>query len=77
LEREAVLTDLDEARATTLAFVKSRPEAVLTERCQYGDEGEQTVGGVLYYLIEHVIHHRAFVLFKIGRLKSGSPGAAA
>ena len=69
-DREAVLTDVDEARAATLAFVKSRPEGVLAERCQYGETGEQTVGGVLYHLIEHVIHHRAFVLFKIGRLQA-------
>jgi uncharacterized damage-inducible protein DinB len=69
-DRDAVLTDLDEARAATLSFVKSRPEAVLTERCQYGDTGEQTVGGVLYHLIEHVIHHRAFVLFKMGRIRA-------
>jgi uncharacterized damage-inducible protein DinB len=70
LDREAVLTDLDEARAATLSFVKSRPEAVLTERCQFGDEGEQTVGGVLYHLIEQVIHHRAFVRFKLRRLEA-------
>jgi uncharacterized damage-inducible protein DinB len=67
-DREAVLTDLDEARAATLAFVKSRPEGVLTEECQYGETGEQTVGGVLCHLIEQVIHHRAFVLFKLERL---------
>jgi uncharacterized damage-inducible protein DinB len=66
-DREAVLTDLDEARAATLAFVKSRPEAVLTERCQYGEAGEQTVGGVLFHLIEHLIHHRAFPLCKLSR----------
>jgi uncharacterized damage-inducible protein DinB len=70
LDREAVLTDLDEARAATLSFVKSRPEAVLAERCQYGDAGEQTVGGVLYHLIEHIIHHRAFVQFKLEHLRA-------
>jgi uncharacterized damage-inducible protein DinB len=68
LDREAVLTDLDEARAATLSFVKSRPESVLTERCQYGEAGEQTVGGVLYHLIEHVIQYRGGILFKLGRI---------
>ena len=70
LDREAVLTDLDEARAATLSFVKSRPEAVLTERCQFGDAGEQTVGGVLYHLIEQVIHHRAFLLLKMESMQA-------
>ena len=69
-EREAVLTDVDEARAATLSFVKSRPEAVLVEECQYGEVGEQTVGGVLYHLIEHVIHHRAFLRLKMAQWES-------
>ena len=69
-DREAVLTDLDEARAATLAFVKSRPEAVLTERCQYGEAGEQATGGVLYHLVAHVIHHRAFLVYKLERLRA-------
>jgi uncharacterized damage-inducible protein DinB len=68
LDSDSVLTDLDEARAATHSFVKNRPEEVLTERCQYGDAGEQAVGGVLYHLMEHVTHHRAFVLYKLGRL---------
>jgi uncharacterized damage-inducible protein DinB len=66
--REAVLTDLDESRAATLAFVKSRQESVMSERCFHGDAGEQTVGGVLFHLIEHTIHHRAFVLIKLDRV---------
>jgi uncharacterized damage-inducible protein DinB len=65
--REAVLTDLDESRAATLAFIKSRQESVLSELCFYGDAGEQTVGGVLFHLIERTIHHRALVLFKLER----------
>jgi uncharacterized damage-inducible protein DinB len=66
-ERDALVTELDESRAATLAFVKSRPETVLTEKCQYGDAGEQTVGGVLYHLIEQVIQYRAIFLFTLAR----------
>jgi uncharacterized damage-inducible protein DinB len=68
LQLAALRTALDEAHAATIAFVKCYPEAVLRERCQCGRQGEQTVGGLLFHLIEHEIHHRAFVLHKLGKL---------
>jgi len=58
----------DEAHAAVIAFVKSQPESVLKEKCLYSKQGEQTVGGVLFHLIEHEIGHRAFVLHKLGKL---------
>jgi uncharacterized damage-inducible protein DinB len=67
LEPDAVRTALDETRAATYAFLKGNPEAVLKERCQYGKH-EQTVGGVLFHLIEHEIHHRAFIVHKLSKL---------
>jgi uncharacterized damage-inducible protein DinB len=68
-ELAAVRTALDEAHAATLAFLKSHPEAVLKERCQYGRQGEQTVGGVFFHLIAHEIHHRAFLAHKLAKLQ--------
>jgi uncharacterized damage-inducible protein DinB len=64
----ALRTALDEAHAAVIAFLKANPEAVLQERCLYSRKGEQTVGGVLFHLIGHEIHHRAFILFKLTRL---------
>src|SRR5262249_28028026 len=62
----ALRTALDEAHAAVIAFLKATPEAVLQERCLYGRQAaEQTVGGVLFHLIEHEIHHRAFIRFKL------------
>ena len=70
----ALRTAFDEAHAATIAFLKSNPESVLKERCQYSRRGEQTVGGVLFHLIEHEIHHRAFITHKLRVLqaKTGS-----
>jgi uncharacterized damage-inducible protein DinB len=69
---EALRTALDEAHAGAIAFVKGHPEAVLKERCLYGAKGEQTVGGVLFHLIEHEIHHRAFINNKLSRLEQAA-----
>lgn len=68
LELPAVRTALDEAHAAVIAFVKGHPEDVLRQRCLYGRKGEQTVGGVLFHLIEHEIHHRAFITHKLSKL---------
>jgi uncharacterized damage-inducible protein DinB len=68
-ELEAVRTALDEAHTAAIAFLKTHPESVLKEPCQYSRKGEQTVGGVFFHLIEHEIHHRAFILHKLARLK--------
>ncbi|HYT91414.1 MAG TPA: DinB family protein [Gemmataceae bacterium] len=68
LELAAIRTALDEAHAAVIAFVKGASEAVLKEKCQYSRQGEQTVGGVLSHLIEHEIHHRGFILHKLGVL---------
>jgi uncharacterized damage-inducible protein DinB len=68
-ELEAVRTGLDEAHAAALAFVKGHPAEVLKERCLYGRKGGQTVGGVLFHLVEHEIHHRAFINHKLARLE--------
>jgi uncharacterized damage-inducible protein DinB len=71
LELPAIQKAFDEAHAATIAFVKANPEAVLSERCLYGRSAtETTVGGVLYHLIEHEIHHRAFIMHKLGKLTS-------
>jgi uncharacterized damage-inducible protein DinB len=58
----------DEAHAATIAFVKGNPETVLRERCLYSRQGEQTVGGVFFHLIQHEIHHRAFINHKLAKL---------
>ncbi|HLJ97982.1 MAG TPA: DinB family protein [Gemmataceae bacterium] len=65
----AVRTALDEAHATAIAFLKAHPETVLKEKCQYGRQGEQTVGGGYFHLVEHEIHHRAFIRHKLGKLQ--------
>jgi uncharacterized damage-inducible protein DinB len=68
-ELAAITTALDEAHAAAIAFLKANPEAVLQEKCQYSRQGEQTVGGVFFHLIEHEIHHRAFITHKLARLQ--------
>jgi uncharacterized damage-inducible protein DinB len=60
--------ELDEAHAGAIAFLKGNPEAVLAEGCLYSRQGEQTVGGVFFHLIEHEIHHRAFILHKLEKV---------
>jgi uncharacterized damage-inducible protein DinB len=66
----ALTIAFDEAHAAVLAFLKSQPEAVLREPCLYGRrQSEQTVGGVLFHLIEHEIHHRAFIQHKLAQLE--------
>jgi uncharacterized damage-inducible protein DinB len=72
LDLPAIRTALDEAHAAMIAFVKGRPEAGLKEKCLYSRQGEQTVGGVLFHLIEHEIHHRAFILNKLAKLESAA-----
>jgi uncharacterized damage-inducible protein DinB len=61
----AIRIAFDEAHAATIAFLKSNPEEVLKEKCIYSRRGEQTVGGVLFHLIAHEIHHRAFIKHKL------------
>ena len=70
LELAAIRTAFDEAHAAVIAFLKANPEAVLREKCVYSRKGEQTVGGVLFHLIEHEIHHRAFITNKLARLEA-------
>jgi uncharacterized damage-inducible protein DinB len=71
LNLEQVIIALDEAHAAAIAFVKGNDDAILKERCQYGSRrGEQTVGGVLFHLIEHEIGHRSFILHKLQRLEN-------
>jgi uncharacterized damage-inducible protein DinB len=67
-----VSTALDEAHAAAIAFLKANPEAVLKEKCQYSRQGEQTIGGVFFHLVEHEIHHRAFIRHKLARLEAAS-----
>jgi uncharacterized damage-inducible protein DinB len=74
LDLAAVRTGLDEAHAAVLVFLKANPETVLREKCVYSRKGEQTVGGVLFHLIEHEIHHRAFLMNKLAKLET--PGGA-
>ena len=69
-----VRTALDEAHAAVIAFLKGTSEEVLRDKCVYSRAGEQTVGGVLFHLIEHEIHHRAFINNKLAKLEA--PGAA-
>lgn len=68
LELAALRTALDESHAAAIAFLKANPESVLKERCVYSKKGEQTVGGVFFHLVEHEIHHRAFIGHKLGKL---------
>ena len=70
LDLAAIRTAFDEAHAAVIAFLKANPEAVLREKCVYSRKGEQTVGGVLFHLVEHEIHHRAFVLNKLAKLEA-------
>jgi uncharacterized damage-inducible protein DinB len=71
-ELEAVRVALDESHAEAIAFLKANPESVLAEPCRYGrDARPETVGGIYFHLIEHEIHHRAFVLFKLRALRGG------
>jgi uncharacterized damage-inducible protein DinB len=66
----SIRTALDEAHAATIAFLKGNPEAVLKEPCQYGRvPRDQTVGGVLFHMIDHELHHRAFIGHKLGKLQ--------
>jgi uncharacterized damage-inducible protein DinB len=70
LSLPSVKTAFDEAHAAVIAFLKSNPESVLNEKCLYGRaKSQQTVGGVLFHLIEHEIHHRGFVLHKLQKLQ--------
>src|SRR5947207_11364122 len=63
---DALRTAFDEAHAAAIAFLKGNGEGVLAEPCKYGrDSRPETVGGVFFHLIEHEIHHRAFVLYKL------------
>ena len=71
LDLAALRSALDEAHASVIAFVKGNREDVLKERCLYSRQGEQTVGGVLFHLIAHEIHHRGFVLHKLDVLNAG------
>ena len=74
-ELEAVRTALDEAHAAVITFIKGHPAEVLRERCLYSRKGEQTVGGVLFHLIQHEIHHRAFINHKLARLEQADSPA--
>lgn len=68
----AIRKAFDEAHAATIAFVKGKPEEVLKEPCKYGRQAlPQTVGGVLFHLIEHEIHHRAFIGHKLMKVSGG------
>jgi uncharacterized damage-inducible protein DinB len=68
---QTLRTALDESHAAVIAFLKANPESVLKEKCLYGrTKREETVGGVLFHLIEHEIHHRAFILHKMGKLQA-------
>jgi uncharacterized damage-inducible protein DinB len=67
---EAITIALDEAHAAVIAFVKGHDEHVLQERCQYvPHRGEQTVGGLMFHIIEHEIGHRCFILHKLQRVE--------
>ncbi len=70
LDLAAVRTALDEAHAAVIAFLKANPESVLKEKCVYSRTGEQTVGGVLFHVIEHEIHHRGFIAHKLTKLEA-------
>ena len=68
LNLPAISKALDEEHAAMIAFVKGNPEAVLKEKTLYSKTGEQSVGGVLYHLIGHEVHHRAFIWHKLEKL---------
>ncbi len=65
----AIRAAFDENHAAVITFLKSNPESVLREKSLYTRDTEHTVGGVLFHLIEHEIHHRAFVLHKLSKLE--------
>lgn len=67
----SVRTALDEVHAEAIAFLKSNPESVLSEKCVFGVKNltEQTVGGLYFHIVEHEIGHRMFVLHKLGKLQ--------
>ena len=66
---ECIALDIAD-HAAVIAFLKSNPEAVLAEPCLYGrQKTQQKVGGVLFHLIEHEIHHRGFLAHKLTRLE--------
>jgi uncharacterized damage-inducible protein DinB len=74
LDLEEITIALDEAHASAIAFVKANTEAVLRESCRYTPpHDEETVGGVLFHLIEHEIGHRRFILHKLRKLTSQEP----
>lgn len=69
LDLKEITIALDEAHASAIAFVKGNDAGVLKEKCQYvPHRGEQTVGGLLFHLVEHEIGHRTFILHKLKRL---------
>jgi uncharacterized damage-inducible protein DinB len=70
LDLAAIRTAFDEAHAAVIAFLKANAESVLKARCVYSRSGEQTVGGVLFHLIEHEIHHRGFIAHKLMKLET-------
>ncbi len=74
LDLGAIRTALDESHAAVIAFLKANPEGVLREKCSYSRKGDQTVGGVLFHLIEHEIHHRAFLTNKLAKLETPDVG---
>ena len=70
LDLPAIAKALDEGHAGAIAFLKANPEAVLKEPCKYGRQAApQTVGGVFFHLIEHEIHHRAFITHKLMKVQ--------
>ena len=70
-ELGAVRSALDEAHAEAIAFLKSHPEEVLSEKCVFGRNlVETTVGGLYFHIIEHEIGHRAFILHKLKKLET-------
>lgn len=71
-ELDAVEVALDEAHAGAIAFLKANPAVVLTEPCRYGARAGETVGGLFFRLVEHEVHHRAFLLHKLARLDPGA-----
>lgn len=51
------------AHAGALSFLDGCTDATLANRCSFGSSGEAvTVGGVLFHLVEHEIHHCAPLL---------------
>lgn len=73
LNLDDISVALDEAHAATIAFVKGHDAEVLKERCQYVPRrGEQTVGGLLFHIVEHEVGHRCFILHKLERVSKVS-----